>query len=68
MAETILTRRYRPKYSPLFFEGAKEVAAMLMYFEKYTYMGPNSKPQIELAKEIATEDFVPFQEWISQNN
>jgi uncharacterized protein YbjT (DUF2867 family) len=51
-----------------FFEGAKEVAAMLMYFEKNTYMGPNSKSQIELAKEIATEEFVPFQEWISQNN
>jgi uncharacterized protein YbjT (DUF2867 family) len=51
-----------------FFEGAKEVAAMLGYFEKYTYMGPNSKPQIELAKETATREFVPFREWISQNN
>jgi uncharacterized protein YbjT (DUF2867 family) len=51
-----------------FFEGAKEVAAMLMYFEKYSYMGPNSKPKIELAKEIAVKEFVPFQEWISQNN
>ena len=51
-----------------FFEGAKEVAAMLRYFEKYTYMGPNSKPQIELATEIATEEFVPFKEWISKNN
>jgi uncharacterized protein YbjT (DUF2867 family) len=51
-----------------FFEGAKEVAAMLRYFEKYTYMGPNSKPQIELAKKIATKEFVPFREWIGQNN
>jgi uncharacterized protein YbjT (DUF2867 family) len=51
-----------------FFEGAKEVAEMLGYFEKYTYMGPNSKPQIELAKEIATNEFVSFREWISQNN
>jgi uncharacterized protein YbjT (DUF2867 family) len=33
-----------------FFEGAQEIAAMLQYFEKYTYMGPDSKPQIELAK------------------
>ncbi len=33
---------------------------MLRYFEKHTYMGPNSKPQIELATEIATKDFVPF--------
>ena len=51
-----------------FFEGAKEVAEMLMYFEKYTYMGPGSKPHIELAKEIATEEFVPLREWIGQNN
>jgi uncharacterized protein YbjT (DUF2867 family) len=51
-----------------FFEGAKEVAEMLKYFEKYTYMGPNSKPKIELAKEIATKEFAPFQEWINQNN
>jgi uncharacterized protein YbjT (DUF2867 family) len=50
-----------------FFEGAKEVAAMLKYFEKHTYMGPDSKPQIKLAKEITTKKFVPFQEWISQN-
>src|SRR5450755_597253 len=47
-----------------FFEGAKEVSAMLRYFEKHTYMGPNSKEKIELAKEIATEKFVPFKEWV----
>jgi uncharacterized protein YbjT (DUF2867 family) len=51
-----------------FFKGAKEVAEMFGYFEKHTYMGPNSKPQIELAKEIATKEFVPLREWISQNN
>jgi uncharacterized protein YbjT (DUF2867 family) len=50
-----------------FFEGAKEVAAMLGYFEKYTYMGPNSESRIELAKETATGEFVPFREWLSQN-
>jgi uncharacterized protein YbjT (DUF2867 family) len=50
-----------------FFEGAKEVAAMLGYFEKYTYMGPNSKLRIELAKETAIGEFVPFREWINQN-
>jgi len=41
---------------------------MLRYFEKYTYMGPNSKPRIELAKEIATGEFISLQEWVSQNN
>jgi uncharacterized protein YbjT (DUF2867 family) len=51
-----------------FFEGAKEVAAMLKYFEKHTYMGPNSKAQIKLAKEISTKKFTPFKEWIGQNN
>jgi uncharacterized protein YbjT (DUF2867 family) len=50
-----------------YFEGAKEVAAMLGYFEKYSYMGPNSKPRIELAKETATGEFIPFREWISLN-
>ena len=51
-----------------FFEGAKEVAAMLRYFEKHTYMGPNSKPRIDLANEIANGEFVSFSEWISRNN
>jgi hypothetical protein len=51
-----------------FFEGAKEIAEMLGYFEKHTYMGPNSEPQIELAKEIATKEFVSLQEWLNQNN
>jgi uncharacterized protein YbjT (DUF2867 family) len=51
-----------------FFEGAKEVAAMLRYFEKYTYMGPNSKPRIDLANEIAVGEFVSFQEWQRKNN
>ncbi len=50
-----------------FFQGAKEIAEMLMYFERHTYMGPNSKPRIELAKEIATAEFVPLQQWIGQN-
>jgi uncharacterized protein YbjT (DUF2867 family) len=57
-----------PEVFSTFFEGAKEVAAMLGYFEKHTYMGPHSKPQIELAREIATQEFVPFREWIGQNS
>jgi uncharacterized protein YbjT (DUF2867 family) len=50
-----------------FFDGAKEIAEMLGYFEKYTYMGPNSERQIEMAKEIATNELVPFVEWVNQN-
>ena len=51
-----------------FFEGAKELAEMFGYFEKHTYMGPGSELRIELAKDIATGKFVPFQEWLSKNN
>jgi len=51
-----------------FFEGAGEIAQMLAYFEEHTYMGPNSEAKIQLAKEIATEDFTSLNEWINQNN
>ena len=50
-----------------FFEGAAEIAQMLAYFESSTYMGPNSDTQIQLAKEISTENFTPLKEWIKQN-
>jgi uncharacterized protein YbjT (DUF2867 family) len=50
-----------------FFEGAKELAEMFGYFEKYTYMGPHSTSRIELAKETATHKLVPLQEWLSKN-
>ena len=51
-----------------FFKGAKEVAETFRYFERYIYMGPNSEPQIELAKEIATSEFISLREWLKQNN
>jgi uncharacterized protein YbjT (DUF2867 family) len=51
-----------------FFEGAREIAEMFGYFEKHTYMGPDSASRIELAKEIATSKLVPLKEWLSQNN
>ena len=47
-----------------FFEGAGEIAQMLAYFEAYSYMGPNSDKQMELAHEIATEEFTSLNEWI----
>jgi hypothetical protein len=50
-----------------FFEGAKELAEMFRYFEKYTYMGPGSEQQIGMAKKIATHELVTFEEWIKQN-
>src|SRR5688572_21586455 len=51
-----------------FFEGAKEIAEMFGYFEKHTYMGPNSASRIELAKEIATQKFITLREWLRQND
>jgi len=56
-----------PELFSTFFEGAKEIAEMLGYFEKYTYMGPGSEKQIEMAKEIATGELVSLNEWINQN-
>lgn len=50
-----------------FFEGAGEIAQMMAYFESYTYMGPNSDAQIQMAKEISTEPFTPLKDWIKQN-
>jgi uncharacterized protein YbjT (DUF2867 family) len=50
-----------------FFEGAGEIAQMLAYFEAHTYMGPNSDERIQLAKEIATDDFNSLNNWIKQN-
>ena len=56
-----------PELFSTFFDGAKEIAEMLGYFEKYTYMGPDSQSQIELATQIAANELVTFDEWITQN-
>ncbi|MBJ6143085.1 NmrA/HSCARG family protein [Hymenobacter sp. BT559] len=47
-----------------FFEGAEAVAQLLGYIETYTYMGPDSEAQVQLANEIATEPFTSLKEWI----
>jgi uncharacterized protein YbjT (DUF2867 family) len=51
-----------------FFERAKELAEMFGYFEKYTYMGPDSESRIKLAKEVATGELVTLDEWLRVNN
>jgi hypothetical protein len=50
-----------------FFDGAREIAEMLGYWEKYTYMGPDADQRIQLAKEVATNELVPLDEWVLQN-
>ncbi len=54
-------------FSEFPFKGADELAQMFAYFESNTYMGPNSDERIQLAKEIATEDFISLNDWIKQN-
>jgi uncharacterized protein YbjT (DUF2867 family) len=49
-----------------FFEGAKEVKEMLGYFEQYTYMGPASESKIQLARKVASGEFLSFNEWIKE--
>jgi len=54
-------------FSKFPFKGADELAQMFSYFEANTYMGPNAGEQIQLAKEISTEDFTFLTDWIKQN-
>lgn len=50
-----------------FFPGAGEIAQMLAYFEAHTYMGPNSEAKIQLAREVAIEEFISLNAWMTQN-
>ncbi len=68
MAASTALHKSRSKVFSTFFEGAQELAEMFGYFENYTYMGPDSASRIELAKEIANEEFVPLREWLAQNS
>ncbi|MDA0304144.1 MAG: NmrA/HSCARG family protein [Bacteroidetes bacterium] len=50
-----------------FFEGAKEIAEMLGYFEAHTYMGPDSDPNIKRVQNVAIGSFTSFADWIRNN-
>jgi len=41
---------------------------MFAYFEKHTYMGPNSEEKIQLAQEIAVGDFNSLTKYINANS
>ncbi len=49
-----------------FYEGAKEMTEMFGYFEKYTYMGPDSKQRIDMAMQTANAEFLSFEKWINK--
>lgn len=50
-----------------FFPGAGELAAMLRYFEEYTYMGPDADAKIALANQVATGKLTDFATWARTN-
>src|SRR6266404_3710746 len=50
-----------------FFPGAKEVAAMLAYFEAHTYLGSDSRNAIALANKVAGQQPTKFAAWAKAN-
>ena len=49
------------------FPGAKEVAAMLAYFEAHTYLGSDSRDAIGLANKVAGQQPTKFAAWAKAN-
>jgi uncharacterized protein YbjT (DUF2867 family) len=49
------------------FPGAKDVAAMLAYFEAHTYLGSNSREAIALANKVAGQQPTKFAAWAKAN-
>jgi uncharacterized protein YbjT (DUF2867 family) len=45
------------------FPGAKDIAAMLAYFEAHTYLGSNSREAIALANKVAGQPPTTFAAW-----
>ncbi len=49
------------------FPGADGIAAMLAYFEAYTYLGSDSRDEIALADKVAGRYPTPFATWAREN-
>ena|SRR5882757_3871264 len=49
------------------FPGAKEIAAMLAYFEAHTYLGSDSRDAIALANRVAGQRPTKFAAWAKSN-
>jgi len=56
----------RDEYSN-WFPGAKEVAAMLAYFEAHTYLGSDSRDAIALANKVSGHQPTKFAAWAKAN-
>lgn len=50
-----------------FFPGAEELAAMVGYFQEFTYMGPDADAKIALANQVATGPLTDFATWARAN-
>lgn len=49
------------------FPGAESIAAMLAYFEAYTYLGPDPRDAIALANKVAGRPPTDFAKWARAN-
>jgi uncharacterized protein YbjT (DUF2867 family) len=50
-----------------FFPGAEEMAQMMGYWERYTYLGPGGDEAIALARRVSTTGSTDFATWAAQN-
>jgi uncharacterized protein YbjT (DUF2867 family) len=50
-----------------FFPGAREMAQMMGYWQRYTYLGPNGDEAVALARRISTTSSTGFATWAEQN-
>src|SRR5215469_10431583 len=46
-----------------FFPGAAEIAEMFAYFQAHTYLGTDSRDQIELANKVVGRQPIKFSAW-----
>jgi uncharacterized protein YbjT (DUF2867 family) len=50
-----------------FFPGAEEMAQMMGYWQRYTYLGPGGDEAIALARRVSTTTSTDFTTWAAQN-
>jgi uncharacterized protein YbjT (DUF2867 family) len=50
-----------------FFPGAEEMLQMFLYWQEYTYFGPDADEKIALARRVTTGQITDFATWASRN-
>lgn len=56
-----------PQTYSTFFPGAEEMAQMMRYWLKYTYLGPNGDDVIAAGRQVSTTATTNFATWASAN-